>query len=302
MIRLLLLSLLALLSSCTPHVPQGRTFIISVALDYASPDDAAGTLSNPPNDQRAFMVETGLLASASGERYEQLSFLSEHERWSVDGKEKEWGKDDVISAIRGLGTAREDLVLFYFSGHGSSDGSLVIDNSPERREYIDPAELIAALTAIEGKKCIILDSCHSGTFINDTGIMADGESFDDDLLVTEGFISSVIPSLRLSLESGIIGNEDIWVLSATTSDQLSYDSGTEGLPNQERYGAFTYNLLIALGYDMENDEPRLERGREITFLDIYGDIRDSMTEDLWRMQTPQITLTPLDLVLFSPTR
>ena len=296
------LIIVALLISCRPSVPAGRTVIISVALDYASPDDGASTLSNPPNDQRAFMAQTELLASASGERYEMIGFLSENERWSVDGEERKWGKADVLSTIMGLDTGDDDLIIFYYSGHGSTDGSLVIDNDPEEKEYIAPDELIAALSAIGGKKCVILDSCHSGVFIQDTGIMADGEQFDDGRLASEGFASALIPSLRISLSSGVVGNEDIWVLSAATAEQLSYDSGSEGLVNQDRYGAFTYSLLIALGYDMEEDVPRLIRGREVTFLDLYAGIKDSMAEEMWRIQTPQITLSPLDLVLFSPTR
>lgn len=291
-----------LLFSCRPSVPAGRTVIISVALDYSSPDDGASTLHNPPNDARAFMAETELLASASGERYDMIGFLSENGIWSVNGSRRAWGKPDVLSAIRTLGTGDDDLIIFYYSGHGSTDGSLVIDNGPDTKEHIAPDELIAALSSIRGKKCVILDSCHSGIFIQDTGIMADGERFDDGRLVSEGFASALRPSLRISLSSGVIGNEDIWILSAATADQLSYDSGSEGLPSQDRYGAFTYSLLISLGYDMEEDVPRLIRGREVTFLDLYDGIMDSMSEEMRRIQTPQITLSPLDLVLFSPTR
>ena len=288
------LFIILLLSACSNALDSSRTIVIAVALDYE--EDAfqdkennlvVNTLSNPPNDLKAFTHQIDILAS--GREVERHIFLSE------------WDKETILSAISSLEAEENDLVLFFYSGHGmDGTGELVVSAKEGKMDKISPAELLTAPSEVGGKKCVLVDSCYSGAFVEDAGMLADGEVFGEDgSLIKEGFLFSLGPALSLSITSGRLGTDDIWLMSATTDGQLSYDSGTEGLPNQEEYGAFSYFLISSLGYDMENDSPRISQERnEVTFLGLYRDIKRRMTESMWTEQTPQITLTPLDLVLF----
>ena len=300
------LFIMLLLSSCSNALDSSRTIVIAVALDYE--EDAfqdkennlvVNTLSNPPNDLEAFTSQVDILAS--GREVERHIFLSQGGTRRVNGKREEWDKEAILSTISSLEAEENDLVLFFYSGHGmDGTGELVVSAKEGKMDKISPDELLTALSEVGGKKCVFLDSCYSGAFVENAGMLADGEVFGEDgSLMKEGFLFSLGPALSLSITSGRLGTDDIWLMSATTDGQLSYDSGTEGLPNQEKYGAFSYFLISSLGYDMENDSPRISQERnEVTFLGLYRDIKRRMTESMWTEQTPQITLTPLDLVLF----
>ena len=300
------LFIILLLSACSNALDSSRTIVIAVALDYE--EDAfqdkennlvVNTLSNPPNDLEAFTHQIDILSS--GRDVERHIFLSQGGARRVNGKREEWDKETILSTISSLEAEENDLVLFFYSGHGmDGTGELVVSAKEGKMDKISPDELLTALSEVGGKKCVFLDSCYSGAFVEDAGMLADGEVFGEDgSLIKEGFLFSLGPALSLSITSGRLGTDDIWLMSATTDGQLSYDSGTEGLPNQEEYGAFSYFLISSLGYDMENDSPRISQERnEVTFLGLYRDIKRRMTESMWTEQTPQITLTPLDLVLF----
>ena len=129
--------------------------------------------------------------------------------------------------------------------------------------------------------------------------MSDGEVFEDGNLVFSSFVSALIPSLRISFGASPAGNDGIWVFSAAADDQLSFDSWDENRPKQDELGAFTYYLASALGYDMDMDRPVTPVGGEITFYGIYQEVKRTMASGLWIEATPQVTLYPLDLVLFS---
>ena len=296
--RIIIALSLLFLISCSSDIGNTRTFAIAVALDYREEGSNANALGNPPNDASSFIDQVELL-SPSG-HFEKHLFLHADGKKTVNGREEEWSEESIISTIQSLDPSPDDLILFFYSGHGDGNGSLVLSNRKDDKELLEPDELLSALSSVSGKKCVFLDSCYSGCFVEDLGILADGEIFGDNGYLSEdSFLSSVIPALSLAFTAGWSGNGDIWVMSAATDSQLSYDSGTDGLPNQKKYGAFTYYLLSALGYDMESDAPGTSNDRPaITFLGLYDDMKEMMPESLWDMQTPQITLTPLDLVLF----
>ncbi len=70
-----------------------------------------------------------------------------------------------------------DVSLFYYSGHGNADGSLV--GAGDNFLSLSPAELKAVLDQIPGRKVIIVDACASGILIGDE---------------TEDALSSALPS------------------------------------------------------------------------------------------------------------
>ena len=290
-----LIAITALIISCSDPAHQSKVVFISAAIDYG-PEGEINYLANPPEDQRVLSAEIRALAEGSGEIYEEYLFLEKNGERTFNGARKNWNHDDILSVIASLDTVAEDLIIFHYSGHGDDDGSLVTDMDISFR--LSPERLLDQLENTDGKKCLFLDSCYSGTFI-DGGKLADGEVFFGGNLISESFVHALLPSLLMTFSAGHTERSDIWVFSAATENQSSFDSWDGGLPEQENFGAFTYYLASALGYDMENDRAAIPgRMTTITFYDIYQKVKENMDGSLWKEATPQVTLSPVDLVLF----
>ena len=65
---------------------------------------------------------------------------------------------------------------------------------------------------------------------------------------------------------------------------------------QSHYGAFTYYLLKALGYDMDTNEARKDTS-SLTFYGIYSYIRSAFPSSEIDIQTPRVSLKRLDIRL-----
>ncbi len=296
--RILIICIIAaLLASCEAEKTQGKVVFISVAIDYGAPE-GVNALDNPPEDQRALSSQIKALAAASGEIYEEYLFLEKNGRRTLNGDEMKWNHDDILRVLSDLDTLQSDLVLFHYSGHGDETGALVTDKVTSSR--LSPERLMTAFSGIDGRKCLFLDSCFSGHFITDTGYMENGEKFEDGNLVSDNLIHAIIPSFIGMFEKHITGNDSTWVLAAASKEQNSFDSWDTGLPDQDKYGAFSYYLAVALGYDMENGKASVPaEGTRITFYSLWEDIRNMMADDLRKEATPQATLSITDPVLFS---
>ena len=281
--------------SCEMESPQGKVVFISLALDYDAPG-GINALENPPEDQKVLSMQIKALSESSGEIYEEYLFLEKDGKRSINGEEYKWNHDDLINLLMDIDTVSTDLVLFHYSGHGDETGALVTDANTASR--LQPERLLDAMTGIDGRKCLFLDSCFSGHFVKDAGYMANGEKFRDGNLETDNLVNAIMPAFdSLKKEHG---NDSIWVLAAATDEQNSFDSWDNGLPGQDGFGAFSYYLAAALGYDMEHDRPGIPaEGTEITFYGIYHEIQSSMAADLRKEATPQVTLALSDPILFS---
>ena len=294
--KLMIIILAAILaSSCEMEKEQGKVVFVSVAIDYGAPS-GVNALENPPEDQRVLSAQIETLTAASGDIYEEYLFLEKNGKRSLNGNNLKWNYDDILWILSELDTISTDLIIFHYSGHGDETGALVTDANTVSR--LQPERLLDAMTGIDGRKCLFLDSCFSGHFVKDAGYMANGEKFRDGNLETDNLVNAIMPAFdSLKKEHG---NDSIWVLAAATDEQNSFDSWDNGLPGQDGFGAFSYYLAAALGYDMEHDRPGIPaEGTEITFYGIYHEIRDSMAADLRKEATPQVTLTLSDPILFS---
>lgn len=295
-IAILVAAIVILLMSCELEKEQGKVIFISMAIDYSLNPEYV--LTTPPSDQKALAGQIRALAERSGEIYEEHLFLEEDGMRYINGTEYRWNHDDVLDLIRSLDTVSGDLIIIHYSGHGLDDGSLVTDI--DISFSLTPEMLLDAAASADGKKCLFLDSCYSGSFIRDSYPMENGEEFNGNgYLEKDAPAASFLPSLELAFSQSGIGNDSIWVLAAATENQKSYDRWNGGEPNQEKYGAFTYFLLSELGYDMDADTPTIPTGGgTVTFYGIYDGIRDGMDSTLRMIATPQATLIPLDLILF----
>ena len=282
--------------SCEMEIPQGKVVFISLALDYDAPG-GINALENPPEDQRVLSMQIKALSESSGEIYEEYLFLEKDGKRSINGEEYKWNHDDLINLLMDIDTVSTDLVLFHYSGHGDETGALVTDTISSSR--LSPEALLTAFSGVDGRKCLFLDSCFSGSFIENNGTMKNGEIFENGNLKSDSLLSAVIPSFLATFENVAENNDSLWILAAATERQNSFDSWDTGLPQQEKFGAFSYYLALALGYDMEHDAVTVPaKGERITFYGIYSFIRKHMASDLWREATPQATLSHFDPVLF----
>jgi hypothetical protein len=130
-----------------------------------------------------------------------------------------------------------DLVVFFFSGHGMDGGRLVpYEYNPLAPTLISDTELDAWLDALDSKNVVIaIDSCYSGDFTRGLGSTEDRAACK--------CIPSPFPNTLSTRDTASVlqvGQPGRLLLAACSGSQASYEFG--GLQN----GAFTYFLVEAL--------------------------------------------------------
>lgn len=134
------------------------------------------------------------------------------------------------------GAAPGDISLFYYSGHGASNGALVGTGGTLLSVY----GLRTSLEKIPGTKIVLLDCCHSGTAIN--------KSNSTESVNLNAFNRAIISGLTSkSRSSENLADQDFIVLTACRKDQVSV-SLTSG--SNYYWGVFTYGLCYGSGYDL----------------------------------------------------
>lgn len=132
-----------------------------------------------------------------------------------------------------------DVSLFYYSGHGESNGALVgKDNT-----YLSVYGLRSALQKIPGTKIVILDCCYSGNVI---GRSAAAEEPDPS-----AFNRAIISALSsASRSSENLADQGYIVMTACSKDQKSNTMVDKS--STTYFGVFTYALCYGSGYDEWN--------------------------------------------------
>lgn len=140
----------------------------------------------------------------------------------------------IASAFEGAQPG--DVSLFYYSGHGLTDGSLLGVGSTTLTVH----SLRTALQAVPGKKIVILDCCYSGKTI--------GRSTDAQEAAAAAFNSAVISAFSaMPRAADNLADEGFIVLTACRGDQQSLT--VADWANGYYFGAFTYSLCYGSGYD-----------------------------------------------------
>ncbi|MCL5999009.1 MAG: caspase family protein [Chloroflexi bacterium] len=143
-------------------------------------------------------------------------------------------RESILEALDNLSnqTKSEDLLLFYFSGHGDlikGEPYLIPTNATRDRLLVDYAISLHRIKEIvqqapANRKVVILDACHQGVILSkDLG--------QDDLGVHE---------FGARVKGEFMDARGIAVLAASTHDQKGRDV------DRLRHGLFTYFLLEAL--------------------------------------------------------
>ena len=302
MMKFLSLMLLILAVSCSPYPQDGKAtaVLISVSLTYEGSPEYVNRLLCTANDSRAVEEEMKLLAEASGMDFKLHKFMEENNNLVDAEKRAIYGKDKLLSYIKGIGTSPGDIIIFYFSGHGTAingESMIVVDPECEEEDFLALSDISDALSSLDGDSCMIIDACQSGS---ETESELAGEVFSTAGYYIGTNIGNALSSaFRLSF-SARPPEDDVYILASCTDNQNSLaNMDISGAINSGKYSVFTYYMLSYLGYDFAKEKADLPSTGMITFYSIYQGIKDSMADEFWEKQTAQPVRTPIDLILFS---
>jgi len=152
-------------------------------------------------------------------------------------------KSGMLSAIRSAfsGAKSNDVSVFYYSGHGSSNGGRLVGTGST---YLSFSELRSALDDVPGKKIVILDSCHSGHAIGYS--LRDPVTMDLDAemeLFNQQAIEAFSSAGRTTYAGNNLAASSYYVLTAARSTETSVSI----ISGNIAFGAFTYTLLKGSG-------------------------------------------------------
>ncbi len=308
LLMLLTLFSLLLITSCELFMDEparnGTIYTVHIALDYqdSSYNHLYGTIPDAKELQRAFSK----VAQRDGREHQ--SFLMIQEGETPDTLDELYpSKSNVINRLTALAniTTEDDLTILTYSGHGEENsGKLVLGQaSLVANTLMSPTELLSLVTAIKGKKLVILDSCFSGMFVEKSPSS------------TNTVISNSIQKFFETYHSSDpYEKPDLYVLSASAHAD-SYENPLIEETNHD-HGFFSQALLKALGWDHPHDDdlsqisptyPPVAKDGQITVDGLFEYIKSnqiipsrfSLTKYQGKHQHPMTTGGPLDLVLFN---
>ena len=169
-------------------------------------------------------------------------------KYSVTVKTNLTASAILQAAASAFSSATEnDVSLFYYSGHGQTDGSLV--GSDE--STISPAQLKAALDQIPGRKVIVVDACYSGQLISEEDSLllknaSPAESAPDPASFTSAWMSVFSSRLRGAFNTG---SGSYFVMTAAQPDEESQEGSISSGTSQRIMGLFSHGLCLGCGYD-----------------------------------------------------
>lgn len=218
-------------------------------------------------------------------------------------------KDDMITDFNTAKAqvGKDDLFLFFFSGHGGQDPQgqfnepppgddadefIVLSDGDAGANYLiydnELGDLIASIPAL--KKIVIIDACHSGGMI--------GNSLEDDATPPDytGTIDSSLGQAislwaNFSGEAYDISPSDAMVISAAGESEYSWEASGD-----YNHGIFTYFLLETPKYGDDNNDGY------ITVTEAYAYARSNIVQLLFpppdTQYAPHVSGGPVDFVLF----
>lgn len=322
--KLLLLSLLLsllLLTGCELFLDEpskGNINYVVVGLDYENDTYANGTyyvannLEGTLNDAKemssaldSLITKTG---RTGGKTFLMLQEGTLHDATTINDVLYP-SVDHVTSKLTDIATTatENDLTIFYYSGHGEEDtGRLVLATTTgiiNDEDWMEPLVLLNCINGIKGKKLIILDSCYSGQFVEESDSSLSMVYSDYDYYAK--YFSDA--SYELS---------DMYVLSASANNNLSYEINDDNVTNNHHHGEFSYALLKGLGLvhtygndgvsveiSFQSGNPPAASRSVITVDSLYTYILDNQTIQSNKLyfyhQHPMTNGGAMDMVLFN---
>lgn len=226
-----LIFILIFLVSCNFEPENSRVFIITAGLDYAN--TSITTLGGTIRDCREVSSCLEQTYGNAGFQTEVINMLCQGQ-FSDEDSPLYPTSDNILKTIEQISCTKDDLVVFFFSGHGLAGGGdsffACAKDGQSAYTQLWMSDLFYALEA-KGCPCVVFaDSCYSG-FLALNG--------DSEYGIPEA-VSSIFKSKAFS---------NVSVICSCTADEKSSESVVvteDGFV--ERHGLFTLRLLDALGW------------------------------------------------------
>ena len=185
-----------------------------------------------------------------------------------------------------------DVTLFFYSGHGlySSNEAALGSLCGVNGTTVSPDQLRTKMDQYQGKKVVIIDSCHSGNMIGKSDGDASAQAFNNAFLAAFG------RGAKANLAAS-----GYYVLTAASKSQSSYETKVNG----KWYGVFTRALTYGGGWN-ELSSSRLSKlyadsngDKRITLNELYNYTRSRVTQlGYGSAQDAQVYPTGSSQVLF----
>jgi hypothetical protein len=232
---------------------------------YPNPSETTDLNSPPHNVDRMIDV------------FNNCKFGTEEVSFSSIASLKDFSatKASIMSKIASTfsGADDNDVSYFYFTGHGSYTGAFITsyicptDFDGTVNFAISVDELESALSAIPGRKVVILGSCHSGGFI--------GKGKGEITISKEELISfndEIINLFSQAQSKGLLTTNQYKVLTSCHYDQSCWETSPH--PDGNPYGVFTRAFCNGCGYDDGVSHADSNSDTKITLDELYEYIRD----------------------------
>ncbi len=164
--------------------------------------------------------------------------------------------DRILSAISTTFSeaADYDISLFYYSGHGNEDGSLV---GSDGKSTLLPTRLRAALDTIPGRKVIVVDACYSGQLIADDaettveakGLLAGGNQTEQGTDYAVQFVSAFQSAFSRMWLRGALNSGSYFVITSAREQETSGEGYITSGKTSRIMGFFTNAFCLGLGYN-----------------------------------------------------
>jgi hypothetical protein len=207
-----------LLGACSPEVNLPEQYALVYGSTYAG-STVKPVLGFPDDDARDFAA----ILSRKG--------------YTVSGQiNSEATSEQLESDIESLsGIGKDGFFLFYFSGHGVSQGGsqyIVFHDGA----YVSDNDLMRLISRVPSRqKVVIIDACNSGGFIGDSP----GVDTENSSLVFSA--PEAFSKYFANIQAGDIAYTEAIVITAAGEQDLSWEADAYG------HGIFTYFLLQTPG-------------------------------------------------------
>lgn len=270
--------------------------------------------------------------------------------WKKDGSSPEssgdcvYAYDFIRNWLRSKTIKADDVIIFYNSGHGengivrnehtgdkdkatASTGALIMPSEQDGKTVsVKPVEILDLFNSYDCHKVYIIDSCHSGNFLNYTtddlqdcdeyevaytsGLGGSGRSVYDYYLGKSNVFKCIFSGISDTSEDRY---KNSWIITGSTFRNPSLSGVDIYYGTSVRYGAMTSCILNYLGYDIRKSKPAADPYDRKTVHSImksvlndfpkyyraYNDGSESGAElTLSNSQNPQMKHSFVDLVLF----
>lgn len=247
----LIFIILFLFSSCELAYEQTPYDInlITIALDYSNTDvnSLNGTINDAREIEKAFResCKRNQINYTSNNFY-QIGTSYDFQTINNNQYPK---KANILKALDELINSSSDssINIIYYSGHSDSTGSWLLGTTDSENgdsfdrfdiikydQILSVNEIYKKLKLVKGKKLLIVDSCYSGNFKQDSPYSLDENNFTFD---------SAYKKL-LSNESTI--EDNIFILCATEKNNYAHEPTY--CSGQRLHGYFTKALLEGMGW------------------------------------------------------